>query len=78
MRVVNIQKYKKEIQKKIKIYMVKKTKIKIQNKYIFKTTMNKFLYFFLKYRQDYRTKTNKSNVAVGPKIQVSHTKSETL
>ena len=28
--------------------MVKKIKIKIQNKYIFKTPMNKFLYFFFK------------------------------
>ena len=33
---------------KIKIYLVKKTKIKIQNKYVFRTIISEFLYFFLK------------------------------
>ena len=30
---------------KIKIYLVKKTKMKIQNKYIFRTIISEFLYF---------------------------------
>jgi hypothetical protein len=32
----------------MKIYLVKKTNIKIQNKYIFRTIISKFLYFFKK------------------------------
>jgi len=30
---------------KIKIYLVKKTKMKIQNKYVFRTIISEFLYF---------------------------------
>jgi hypothetical protein len=30
--------------RKIKIYLVKKTKMKIKNKYVFKTIISKFLY----------------------------------
>jgi len=32
--------------------LVKKTKIKIQNKYVFRTTISEFLYIFLKKRMD--------------------------
>jgi len=37
---------------KIKIYLVKKTKMKIQNKYVFRTIISKFLYFFKKICMD--------------------------
>jgi len=38
------QNRKKNIEK-IKIYLVKKTKMKIQNKYVFRTIISEFLYF---------------------------------
>jgi hypothetical protein len=33
---------------KIKIYLIKKIKMKIQNKYNFRTITSEFLYYFLK------------------------------
>jgi hypothetical protein len=46
---------------KIKIYLIKKIKMKIQNKYIFKTITSEFLYYFFK------QKAHGSNMVVMPK-----------
>jgi hypothetical protein len=39
---------KRKKYKKIKIYLIKKTRMKIQNKYIFITIISVFLYFQIK------------------------------
>ena len=44
--IFSLIKYKKVVFR-IKIYLVKKTKIKKQNKYIFRIIISEFLYFFI-------------------------------
>jgi hypothetical protein len=56
------QNRRKNYRKDKKIYLVKKTKMKIQNKYVFRTIISEFLY--LKKKKTHRSGTS---VAARPK-----------